>query len=363
MKKKPFVPLLATLFSVFFGAFRVSAELWEKIEARARQEGKIIIMGPSGSPTYEALTKKFRTKYPEIEVDYSGSTGSQIPPKLLTERRAGHYLVDLVIAGTTTLIAGLMRGNALDPIAPFLVGPDIEPAKWWGGKLEFADNAAKYALVFTGYVKAPLAYNPRVVSVEDVKSWKDLLHPKWMGKMSSRDPKTAGTGLASFTFWYTTEALGKDYIRRLMAQKIVFSNNDRQLIDWVARGQYPVSLGLAERPALPMIAAGVPLKFLPAEALEEKFYLTAGTGSVGVVNKAPHPNAAKVYLNHLLSGEGQFEFTKDAGSPSLRLDVPTDHLPIRTVPEKGVKYQLNYKEQYVEIRDEVVDFFKSIGGQ
>jgi iron(III) transport system substrate-binding protein len=313
-------------------------------------------MGPEGAVMREVLTTGFQSKYPEIEVDYSGSLGSQVPPKLLTERRAGHYRVDLVIAGTTTLVSSLMRAGALDPMQPFLVGPDIQPAKWWRGRLEFADNAARYALVFGGYVKSPLGYNPGVVSLDNVKSWNDLLRPEWKGKMTARDPKTAGTGLAMFTFWYTTEGLGKEYIKRIMTQGIVFSNSDRQLLDWLVRGQYPVSLGLAENSAVPMMEAGLPIKFLPAEALKEKFYLTAGTGGTAVVNKAPHPNAAKVYLNYLLSTNGQLEFTKASATPSLRLDVPMDHLAIRAFPQKGVDYQLNYKEQYVDLRQEVVDF-------
>ncbi len=334
---------------------------WEQVLAGAKREGKIVIMGPGGASTRVALTQGFRKKYPWIKVDFSGSRGSQIPPKLLNERRANHYRVDLVIGGTTTMLTGLMRTNTLDPVQPLLVGPNIQPSKWLGGKLDFADNAGKYALVMSSYVKAAIAYNPKIVSEKEVKSWKswkDFLEPKWKGKMSSRDPSSAGTGQAMFVFWYSTKGLGTEYIKQILAQDVVLSNRDRQLIDWLVRGQYPISLGLSERSALPIMKAGGPLKFLQADELREKFYITAGAGSLGVVNKAPHPNALKVYLNYLLGHEGQLAFSQANGYPSRRADVSREHLTVRKAPTVGVNYQLNYKEPFVDMRGEMIKVVK-----
>jgi len=168
-----FVVLLSGLM-LFAALITAEAAEWDRIVAAAKREGKIVIMGPGGALTRVALTQGFQTKYPEIQIDYSGSRGSQIPPKVLNERGARQYRVDLVVGGTTTMIAGLMRPGVLDPIHPYLAGPDIEPTAWWDGQLDFADTARKYVLVMMGYVKAPLAYNPRVVSVDGLKSYSDL---------------------------------------------------------------------------------------------------------------------------------------------------------------------------------------------
>jgi iron(III) transport system substrate-binding protein len=160
-----------------------------------------------------------------------------------------------------------------------------------------------------------------------------------------------------------TEGLGKDYIRRMLDQNLVFSANNRQMLDWVVRGQYPVSLGFPYRLAVPLIEAGLPIKFLPGEAMKEKYYISAGSGGVSVVNRAPHPNAAKVYLNYLLSRQGQLEFVKASMAPSFRVDLPKDLPVMGGIPAKGVEYQLNYKEPYVDLKEEVVEFYKSLGGQ
>ncbi len=336
---------------------------WGRILAGAKREGRVVIMGPGGAATRVALTQGFENKYPGIRVDYSGSRGSQIPPKLLNERGANHYRVDLVMGGTGPILTSLMGAHVLDPVQPFLAGPDIQPSKWLDGKLNFADATGKYNLVMSSYVKAAVAYNPGVISEDEVKSWKswkDLLDPKWKGRMTSRDPSTGGTGQAMFLFWYSTKGLGTEYIKQILAQDIVLSNRDRQLIDWLVRGQYPISLGLSERAALPIMKAGGPLKFLPADELRERFYITAGAGSLGVVNKAPHPNAIKVYLNYLLSKKGQLAFSEANGYPSRRLDIPIDPFAVRKGPKKGVKYQLNYKERFVKMRKEMLDVVKPL---
>ncbi|HLY64807.1 MAG TPA: extracellular solute-binding protein, partial [Chloroflexota bacterium] len=91
-------------------------------------------------------------------------------------------------------------------------------------------------------------------------------------------------------------------------------------------------------------------------------YLTAGFGSVVVFNKAPHPNATKVYLDWLLSNEGQTDWSKATGYPSWRTDVSRDQLPAALIPQQGVTYEENYKEQYVKLSPEVDAFVKtSIG--
>jgi len=82
--------------------------------------------------------------------------------------------------------------------------------------------------------------------------------------------------------------------------------------------------------------------------------LTAGFGSVVLIQRAPHRNAVKVYLNWLLSKDGQLEWSKASGYLSRRLDVPRDHLDPVLIPQEGARYQPNYKEEYVNLRDEIL---------
>ena len=78
-----------------------------------------------------------------------------------------------------------------------------------------------------------------------------------------------------------------------------------------------------------------------------------------VPRNAPHSNAAKIYLDYLLSRDGQLAWSKATGLTSRRSDVPNDHIPEVFVPKPGVNYLADYKEPFVVLRDEVVTFVNS----
>jgi ABC-type Fe3+ transport system substrate-binding protein len=103
----------------------------------------------------------------------------------------------------------------------------------------------------------------------------------------------------------------------------------------------------------------VPLEDLPGTAITEPTYLNAGWGSVGVINKAPHPNAGKVYLNWLLSKAGQEAIAKVSGYPSRRQDTATEGLPEFTIPKPGVQYLDDASEENQRVKQEVLAFLKT----
>jgi iron(III) transport system substrate-binding protein len=334
---------------------------WDQTVAAAKREGKLVVLGPVGADARDSFTVGFQQRYPEIRVEFSGASGSQTAARLLTERQAGLYAADIFIGGTQTAITDLIPAGTLAPLQPFLVGPALQdPTRWLGGSLEFADDEREHFLVFLSGVKPPLAYNPNLVSPRELTSYKDLLDPKWRGKLAMLDPRGAGAGLATATFLYATPSLGRDYLERLFAAGITLSKDDHQVQDWVGRGQYPLALALNETSAIELRRKGVPIDMLGAELVQESSYLTSSYGSLGVVSRAPNSNAAKVYLDWLLSQEGQTDISKAAGYPSRRLDVPTDHLNPLVVPKPGVEYRDNYRESMVRMRDDVVAFLNTI---
>jgi iron(III) transport system substrate-binding protein len=327
----------------------------------AKREGQVVVWSQAGT-TSEALADAFQRSHPEITVDYTGLTGAQMVAKLLTERAAGLYSVDIVVHGTTSVINGLLPEGVADPILPALVGPDnSDPSKWRGGAYEFADEGAQYDLLFIGGMKVPLIYNPNLISPSEFTSYQDLLDPKWKGKIAMLDPRVAGAGLASAIFFYTTPELGKEYMQKLFGQQdVVLTKDDRQLTDWVARGQYPIGLASNDFTALDLRQRGVPVESLPAEALKEGSYLTAAWGSVVLVNRAPHPNAARVYLNWLLSKAGQEAVAQVSGYPSRRLDASTESLRDSVIPKPGVPFRDLSKERYVQQQEEITGYLKTL---
>jgi iron(III) transport system substrate-binding protein len=339
-----------------------SSPSWDQIVAAAKKEGSVSVIGPQGNATRDALTLAFQKKYPDIKVELLSMSGSQIGPKLLNELAAGKNTTDVLITGTTTALEVLLPAKALVAIKPQLSGPNTQdPSKWRGGKFTFSDDAQTYNLVFSEYVKAPFIYNAKLVSGSDFKSWLDLLDPKWQGKIALKDPLSAGGGLGNATLWYTKENLGKDFMRKMFAVKdLVLARDDRQMLDFAARGKYPIAIGPSDVLTNEFIARGLPLKHLDPGTLKEGTYITAGNGSLAIARSAPHPNALRVYVDFLLSPEGQLEWSKAARFASLRRDVPNDHVQDILVPKESMPYPDISMERYVNLRQEIVRFIKSL---
>jgi iron(III) transport system substrate-binding protein len=337
---------------------------WEKTVAATKGEGRVVIIGPAGADVRDTFTEGFQKKYPGIQVDYNGMAGAQVAPKLLNELSAGVYRTDLVIAGTITAIESLIPANAIVPIQPYLIGPESqELSKWKGGKFDFSDNSEKYNLVFGNRLQVAFVYNRDAVPAGRIKSWKDFLNPEWKGKLTMLNPARAGASQGWVTFWYIKESqgFGKNFIRQLFTtQEVTLSNDERQLLDFVARGRYPIAIGPSGTQAFEMKNKGLPIELFGSAALQEGGVISASNGTVMVPRNVPHPNAAKVYLDYLFSREGQHVWSKATGLTSRRLDVPSDHIPEVLVPKEGVKYLEDYKEPFVVLRDEVVGFVNSV---
>jgi iron(III) transport system substrate-binding protein len=333
---------------------------WQRVIAAAKNEGKVVVVGGAGDALRDSLTLGFRAKYPDIEVEFLGLSGEAAGVRIPQEQSGGQYLMDVAVLGTTTISGTLLRAGALGPLEPFLVGPATRDRSIWrNGNFSFADEPEQYNVVLITYVKPPFVYNPNLAAAADFKSWKDLLDSRWKNRIVFSDPTASGGGADAAVFWYTNERLGKPFIRDFFAQGPVLSTISRQMIEWVAHGNYPIEIGAFESQVADFLKLGVPIKYVEP-VLAEGTWVTAGLGTVGVVKQAPHPNAAKVYIDYLLSREGQLALSKAVGLASLRLDVPDDHVEPIFVPKPGVTYQENYKAKFQMLRGEVTEFVTSV---
>ncbi len=361
------VGAIITAFNFSALAFAASvpkAAEWEKTVAAAKKEGQVVILGPAGEDMRDAYTEGFQKKYPGIRVEYSGMASALIATKLLTELSAGVYRNDLVFAGTITARSSLIPANALIPLQPYLVGPEIQNlTKWKGGKFEFSDDSEKYNLVFGNRITVAFFYNRDIVSPGKIKSWKDFLNPEWKGKIAMLNPARVGTGQVLTTFWYAKESqgLGKKFIRQFFTkQNVLISNDEAQLLDFLARGRYPIVIGPSGTLAFEMKNKGLPIELYRSTALQEGGLITASNATLMVPRNTPHPNALKVYLDYILSREGQYAWSKATGLTSRRRDVPTDHIPEVFVPKEGATYLADYKDPFVSLRDEAVEYVNSV---
>ncbi len=350
-----YVAALFTSVSVWGGW----QEDWDRTVKAAKKEGKLSMFGPTGTIRRDALVRPFEKKF-GITVEFLGGRVTTFPPKIAAERGAGKYGWDLIVAGG--LEALIVPMKVLDPLESFMILPEVKNVKnWRGGEFEFLDPQ-RTAMVMSPYTRGQLFINPKLVSESDFTSYKDLLKPKWKGKIVVDDPLKPGPGSASFGFFYLHPELGKDFIRQLLKQDLLILKNYGQEVDMVGNGKRPVGVGLSESIAEARQKQGVPVMITDPRKLKEGSDINPAVGQVGVFNRAPHPNAAKVYINWLLSKEGQTEFARATGYISARLDVPRDHVPYWRTPVPGsIKtYGLEYR---AIVKKEMVPFVRSLMGR
>ncbi len=324
--------LLALQLFLPTNARSAAQDEWATLIAKAKQEGKLVMIGPSGPDRRDSLTLPFQQKY-GISVEYLPDPSTTIATRVSTERQAGKYLRDVVIAGALEDI--LLPLNVLEPLEQYLILPEVTNLKnWRGGALEFLDSG-RTILIMTLFQRGTIFVNTQLADPLTFKSYKDLLDPKWTGKIATDDPRKSGPGQATFEVLYFHPALGAKFIRALANQKLTIFKDYSQEVDSLGRGKFPLALGLSDSLVEQRAAQGVPIAIVDPRQLREGSDVNPGVGGLGVFNRAPHPNAAKLYVNWLLSKEGQTSFARGAGYISSRIDVPTDHAAPWRVPQPG----------------------------
>lgn len=309
---------------------------WEKTLQAAKKEGQLVIYGQVGGPERKAYVEAFQQAYPWIRVGDTSGRLSGLVSRIMAERRAGKYLVDLLIGGTTTPLETLKPAVLLEPIRPLLVLPEVtDPASWLNKKLWFADREQKFMPLYRGSLNTIFSVNTNLTQPSDFKTYFDLLNPKWKGKIAAQDPRTTGSGGSLTIFLYSTPSLGPKFLKRLFGEMdITFSRDRYQVLDWVARGRFAINLfapvGIED------IKAGLPIVEVRVEGPEP---VAGGAGSVSLMTRAPHPNAAKLFINWLLSREGQMAYQKATGYNSLRTDIPKKGIvEPAEIPQEGREY-------------------------
>ncbi len=317
---------------------------WKKTLDAAKNEGKVHIYSVASNAVRSALSKEFTKKY-GIQLEFVTARGSELVEKLSSERRANIYLADLYIGGSTTPTTSFKPAGFLDPLKPLLVLPEVtNPKLWYGGGLYFGDKEKQYVVcpVLTA-ANNYLSVNADLVKPGEIKAYKDLLNPKWKGKIIINDPTIAGAG----SRWFAVVAdqfTGLDYMRDLAKQEPFLTRDQRLQAEWVARGKYAIAIGVQPDLQAEFIKAGAPIKTVIPE---EGTWLGGGPGLIVYFNRAPHPNAAKIFVNWFLSKEGQTLYSKTAAAESARLDVPTDHLNKDDLRVPGVKYFISEDEEFL----------------
>jgi ABC-type Fe3+ transport system substrate-binding protein len=315
---------------------------WDKLVEAAKKEGKVVVSLPASTELRAAIERFFEKRY-GIAVEPIVGRAATVVRKMVDEAKAGVRYTDLHMGGSESIVTGMLPEAVVDALEPYMVLPEVkDPKQWWGGHI-WVDNAKKFAYCSVAYQPETLWFNSQLMKAEEVRSFDDLLDEKLKGKIGFLDPRTPGSGASLWS--YLREVKGEDYLRKLVGQKLALSRDQRVLAEILAKGNIGFVLGLSYYSYAPFIKAGLPVAPLPAP--KEGMYVAGGSGHLVVLKNAPHPNAAKVFINWFLSREGQEVYTRAMHQPTRRLDVDTKWLrELGNLPAKDyLTIEQYYKRQ------------------
>lgn len=312
---------------------------WNNTLLAAKKEGKVVILSTAGPPVRQALDEAFK-RLTGLQLEFTTGRGGEVSAKLLTERRAGLYLVDVYTGGSTTSVTTLKPAGILEPIKPLLFLPEvINNDAWFRKKLPWVDKEENLILAFSAFPAGAkeIGFNSNLVKKEDVSAFHLLLNPKFKGKMNMQDPTSSGKGLK----WFQAALLlypgiDIDFMKALARQEPLITRDKRLQIQWLAQGKQLVSILPDNTTITEFMSLGAPVDYLNPEEVRPR--IATGSGSLALFKDAPHPNAARLFINWLLGREGQTIFSRAYPSQSARADIPTDFLPADEVRQPGLEY-------------------------
>ncbi|NIO07109.1 MAG: hypothetical protein GTO40_03605 [Deltaproteobacteria bacterium] len=317
---------------------------WEQTLAAAKREGKLALhMGPTVNA--EVVAFAFQERFPEIKVTTGIRRTGHFVARLMTERRAKKYVWDVCMCGPTGPFRILYPAKALASVKSELILPEVkDESKWWSGRHLYVDPDKEFILAYIGTASGgSVFYNTNLINPDEINSYRDLLKAKWKGKILALDPRTPGPQRAGGRTFYYSPDLGPEYIEKLFGEMdVTISRDRRQATDWLVVGRFPICLWCND--ARIARGQGLPVEEFETVRWKETPSLSlGGTGSIIRINQTPHPNAAKVFINWILSREGQTVYQKvvnsrDSVVESLRVDISKDPIPEWQRRKEGVNY-------------------------
>jgi iron(III) transport system substrate-binding protein len=327
---------------------------FDKILAAARKEGKVVVAIPPSSELRTRLEATFKSKF-AVDIELLPAPGPRNAGRIASEYKAGVRYFDALIVGTGTAMP-LAHDGMLESLEPFMVLPEVkDPRQWWGGHI-WEDNVKTHRFLYSFIAEVGtggLWHNPDLSKPDELRSFDDLLHPKWKGKIGFSDPRVPGSGQSLWSFLWDIK--GKDYLKKLVQQDLFLSRELRQIADALAKGKLALSIGVGFSQYEPFLKSGLPVRQLPAPA--EGLPASNGFGIVGIVKNPPHPNGAKLFINWLLGKEGQDFYGKAMKASTRRLDVDT-----RWLVEHGVQAAKDSLklEEYHRVRNHLEDKYTKV---
>ena len=347
------ISMALTLSTFFLSAVNSASaanfeQEWSKLIAAAKQEGTVAIAsGGAPSRQYRPVVDAFQKKF-GIKGEVSTGSATDTVNRVLAERKAGRYTADVALISSRESNQRLIPSESLIPFAPLLIHPDVvDTSKWYQGRHAYADKASRYVFIY--HVSKEDQYETwyntdkiKEAEIATIKKQTDFFDPRWKGKILGQgmgDP----SGIRQMIDSYFEPDRGQEWIRTyLLHAGITFSDDRRILETWLVGGRFPLQAVATGSEDLTALAKkGLPIKqlFLPKQVA---LIRAGGSGCcISAFANAPHPNAAKLFVNWFLSKEGQtltHTMIPNLDRSSLRNDVPAGEVAPDQRRAPGVEY-------------------------
>ncbi|MFC1919206.1 ABC transporter substrate-binding protein [Chloroflexota bacterium] len=328
---------------------------WDKVVAAAIEEGELVVYSSTISGEFgRKVTKAFEAAYPGIKLQALPAGAGANQEKIIAEYQANKPVADAVEGGYTLAFADLTKGGYTQP---------------WGDLPSLADREAFKAdplLDEDGYNIVAWATLPMYIIVnndlvtpeEEPKTYQELIDPKWKGKIMLHDPTTAGGGSYLLATWVDVGIVDTDWLHKLAENDVVLQGSYDEDVARVARGEIPISLLGVGAIVGKYIAEGAPIRI---SVIAQERGLVVGIQTLALLEKARHPNAAKVFLNWLLSPEGAEARAQAAGDESFRKgggDYKAEALRALELPGIVIPSLNALELQYEWVQEGTMNFFK-----
>ncbi|MBI4333990.1 MAG: ABC transporter substrate-binding protein [Chloroflexi bacterium] len=333
-------------------------EKWDNTVALARKEGEVVYYTTAAAETRTAIAEAMNKKF-GIGVEFVTGRGPELSARLQKEYSGGVFIADVVNSGGGTF-TGLKQAGLLGQLEPLLVLPDVlEPKSWITGGVPFIDRERMFIGMLAVYEKY-VARNTDLVKEGEIASYKDLLNPKWKGKMALFDPTATGSGASMVTFLARLWGLDrtKEFLMALANQDLGLTRDKRLHAEWTAKGKYAISLA----PNPEMMAEFIDLKLPLAHVkIEEGGMVNTVGGAIGITAKPAHPNASQVFINWMLSKEGHGVYVSSVKLTGARVDAPTDGIDKNMIARPGDKF-IQADEEFFILQRDVINMTNQIFG-
>ncbi len=280
----------------------------------AKREGKLVWY--TSLVPYKQIAKTFETKFPGISVEVYRADGAELSNRLLAETQAKRYIAD-AIETTPPPLMQLRDSNALLPyLSPHLpLYPDIAKERASGNLVFWTTD--RESLTGVGYNKSVMAGSGIP------KQFDDLLNPALKGKLATANNETGARAIGAIL-----KAKGEGFVKKLKDQEIrPYAITAAGLADLIISGEVPISFtAIQTNLTQPAAARGAPVAWTPMEVV------AVNAGGAAVSANTSHPNAALLFVDFLLSPDGQKMFVDKFFYGSAAKKYPFE----RWYPEKGL---------------------------